>query len=176
MSKSTVAIVFSVLALVGSCVSGVLTFVAWRSSQATILALQTAIDALSYRDAHGKTIADHTKAIRIDPQNAVAYFNRGCIYAELGDRDKAIADYSEAIRLHPRDVIPYQHRGVTYSIKGDYDKAIADYTEAIRLSPNFSLVYYQRGMAYKNKGENGKAEADFAEAKKRGYSPAPNER
>ena len=39
-------------------------------------------------------------AIRVDPNDALAYISRGSDYSDKGEFDKAIADYSEAIRLY----------------------------------------------------------------------------
>ena len=40
--------------------------------------------------------------IEIDPQNANAYFNRGCCYDSIGEFDLAISDYSVALELDLR--------------------------------------------------------------------------
>ena len=37
-----------------------------------------------------------TQAIRLDPQNAAAYYCRGNAYSKLGDRENARADYEKA--------------------------------------------------------------------------------
>ena len=59
-----------------------------------------------------KAIADYTEAIRLDPKDAKAYYNRGVAYGEKGERDKAIADFTEAIRLNPKMAWAYIFRGV----------------------------------------------------------------
>ncbi len=50
-----------------------------------------------------KAIVDCTEAIRFDPQNAEAYYNRGLAWTEKRENDKAIIDCTEAIRLDPQD-------------------------------------------------------------------------
>jgi lipoprotein NlpI len=37
--------------------------------------------------------------ISLDPENANAFFNRGCCYDSVGELDLAIADYSVALEL-----------------------------------------------------------------------------
>lgn len=37
--------------------------------------------------------------ISLDPDNANAYFNRGCCYDSVGELDLAISDYSIALEL-----------------------------------------------------------------------------
>ena len=46
-----------------------------------------------------KDIADYTEAIRINPDYALAYYNRATAYQELGDADKAAADFARAKEL-----------------------------------------------------------------------------
>jgi tetratricopeptide (TPR) repeat protein len=46
-------------------------------------------------------IADCSELIRLNPQDAAAYFNRGYIYGELGEFDAAITDFTRAIDLDP---------------------------------------------------------------------------
>ncbi len=106
-----------------------------------------------------------TEAIRLDPNLATAYYNRGCTYDDMGKYDKAIADYNEAIRLDPKYAEAYYNRAVAYDHKGEYDRAIADLTEAIRLNPeDAEAAYGNRGVIYFEKSEYDKAIADFTEA------------
>ncbi|GHU76326.1 hypothetical protein FACS189461_3760 [Spirochaetia bacterium] len=48
-------------------------------------------------------IAEYTKAIKLDPNNAYYYFNRGWAYEFEKDYDSAIADYTQASKLDPTD-------------------------------------------------------------------------
>jgi len=113
---------------------------------------------------YDRAIADHTEAIRLNPNHAGAYNNRGVAYAEKGDHDRAIADYTQAIRLNPDYADAYSNRGGAYSSNGDYDRAITDYTRAIRLNPNYAGAHYNRGNAYINKGDLDMAITDFTQA------------
>jgi cytochrome c-type biogenesis protein CcmH/NrfG len=57
------------------------------------------------------TNTSYSEAIRFDPNNAVAYLERGNSYYSQEDYDKAIRDYSESIRLDPKYAQAYQNRG-----------------------------------------------------------------
>jgi tetratricopeptide (TPR) repeat protein len=92
-------------------------------------------NAAQRRHFNLKAIADSTEAIRLDPQNADAYCNRGDAHSDGYDYDRAIADYSESIRLEPNVARLYLKRRLQYSRKGDYHKALADLREALRLAP-----------------------------------------
>jgi tetratricopeptide (TPR) repeat protein len=90
----------------------------------------------SYRNKgdHDRAIADYTEAIRLDPQFAIAYNNRGVSYnGGKKDYDRAIADYTEAIRLNPQYALAYNNRGNAYQAKGNQARADADFAEARRL-------------------------------------------
>jgi rhomboid protease GluP len=123
---------------------------------------------LSSRD---DPFADYNEAIRLDPKNAEAYYNRGNSYLKKGDWNKAIADFTEAIRLNPKFAGAYVNRGLVYKDNGEPDKAIVDYTEAIRLNPKDAGAYVNRGLVYKDNGEPDKAIAEYAKAKELGYEP-----
>lgn len=108
-------------------------------------------------------IADYTDAIRRNPTDASAYYNRGNAYSARGDTDRAIADYTATIRLDPTHADAYYNRGNAYSNKGDTDRALADYTATIRLDPTYANAYYNRGNAHSNKGNTDLAIADYSE-------------
>jgi len=120
-----------------------------------------------------KAIADCNQAIRLVPNYAEAYVNRGDVYKDKGNRDKAIADYNQAIKLAPNYAEAYFKRGFIYR-DSNHDKAIADYSRAIKLDPNNTTlgVYVERGKVYEKKGDYDKAIADFGQAIKQNPNDA----
>jgi serine/threonine-protein kinase len=46
-------------------------------------------------------VADYTQAISINPESAMAFYQRGLAHRALGNEDEALSDYSAAIRLNP---------------------------------------------------------------------------
>src|SRR5258707_1309074 len=87
---------------------------------------------------------DYDKAIRLNPNDASFYGNRGRAWLIKNNDDRAIMDYDEAIRLNPNDGSFYGGRGFAWHNKKEYDKAIRDFDEAIRLDPNNLLIRSQR--------------------------------
>ena len=55
--------------------------------------------AYNRKGNYDKAIADCNDAIRLDPKDGFAYYNRGLAYVNRGDHDKAKADFGEAMRL-----------------------------------------------------------------------------
>ncbi|MDD5406454.1 MAG: tetratricopeptide repeat protein [Sulfurovaceae bacterium] len=80
-----------------------------------------------------KAIEFYTKAISINPNNAIAYNNRGLVYYELKDYSTAINNYNKAISMKPNDLGTIINRGVSYSRSGDYKNASADARKACQL-------------------------------------------
>ena len=111
-----------------------------------------------------KALSAYNEAIRLKPDFAEAYTNRGAAYVNLGKYAEAIADFDEAIRLKPDFAEAYFNRGVAKGKLGKYREAIGDYNEAIRLKPDFAEAYTNRGAAYVNLEKYAEAIADFDEA------------
>ena len=62
------------------------------------------IDSPEHRvmqDYHDRAIKDYDETIRLDPQDARAYYSRGNAYGKLGQTERANQDFDEAIRLNP---------------------------------------------------------------------------
>ncbi|MHC5830552.1 MAG: tetratricopeptide repeat protein, partial [Nostoc sp.] len=44
---------------------------------------------------------DFSEAIRLNPNNYRAYYNRGCACGRSGDRSCAVRDFTESLKLNP---------------------------------------------------------------------------
>ena len=106
-------------------------------------------------------IADYTKAIRLNPDDADAYNNRGIAKDELGQHLAAISDYDKAIQLKPDDADAYNNRGLAKANLGQHFSAISDYDIAIRLKPDYAYAYYNRGNAKYDLGQHFSAISDY---------------
>ncbi len=73
--------------------------------------------------------------IRRDPQNAIAYNDRGLTHAKLGDLEAALADLNRAIELDSQDAEARYNRGIIHDELGNTAEAIADYTQFLALHP-----------------------------------------
>jgi tetratricopeptide (TPR) repeat protein len=96
-----------------------------------------------------RAIEDYNEAIRLKPDYANAYLNRGRTYANLNQYQRAIQDYDEAIRLKPDYADAYCNRGIAYANLNQYQRVIEDYSEVIRLKPDYADAYLLRGNAYR---------------------------
>jgi tetratricopeptide (TPR) repeat protein len=131
----------------------------------------TSGDANRNSGRYDEAIVDYDETIRVEPNYAAGYNNRGRSYYAKGDYDRAIADFNQAITLDPKYVDAYYSRGLAYYAKRDYDRAMADYNQAITLDPEFALAYNGRAYVYLARKDHERAYADVRQMVKL----APNE-
>jgi tetratricopeptide (TPR) repeat protein len=122
------------------------------------------------KDHSDHDIANYTKAIELDPNNADAYEMRGNAYMETGQYDLAEADYAradelesdqeilddtEALKFYPQAAWLYFSRGDAYAIKGKYDQAIME-KKSWGCQYSKTLLFLRR---YSDEENNGKTES-----------------
>jgi tetratricopeptide (TPR) repeat protein len=97
--------------------------------------------AYMHKGDMGSAIADLSRAIELDPQNASTYYGRGFLYFNKGEHERAIEDFTKAIELLPnadarRVSTIYQMRGLAYEKTHNADLAIADFRRALAINPD----------------------------------------
>ncbi|MBW2609800.1 MAG: tetratricopeptide repeat protein [Deltaproteobacteria bacterium] len=83
--------------------------------------------------------------IKLDKENADAFYNRGWLYEYKGDLQKAEQDYTKAVEINKRHVDAYYNRGLVYIKMKKFEQAIKDFSEAIKLKPKSIDAYCNRG-------------------------------
>ena len=108
------------------------------------------------QDKNREGIKDYSKAIKLDPTIADAYYNRGYAYLKIRKYRLALADFNKAISINPQYAAAYHLKGVTFFFRKRYTQAIDEYSKAIALDPdnlhylvsrmsaNFKLGYQDR--------------------------------
>lgn|GEM_PF-1351350 len=111
-----------------------------------------------------KAIEYLDNAIKLKPDYAEAFNNRGNAYFELKQYQKAIENYNEAIRLKPQRAESFNNRGMAFAMLGENKKAIEDYDQAIQLKSYYPEAFNNRGSAYANLNQHQRAIDDYNEA------------
>ena len=114
----------------------------WREEP--LVRYYSAVDAEA-RGEFKNAIKVYDAVIRLTPDFADAYINRGDVRKNLGDFEDAIKDYDTAIRLGDDYAYVYFNRGFAKANVGDKKGAIKDYDRAIRLDPAYVNAYLNRG-------------------------------
>lgn len=124
-------------------------------------------------DEPATALRSFDEAVRLNPNLADAYTNRGASYNALGRYQRAIQDLDEAIKLNPGMAIAYNNRGNSYGNLDQLQRAIEDYDEAIRLDPQFALAYSNRALANTYLGKDDDAKMDVERGTELGLDPGP---
>ena len=111
-----------------------------------------------------KALAAYDTAIRLQPDYAEVYNNRGNMKNRQGCSDDALTDYDTAIRLNPHFAEAHYNRGVQKVLCEEFDAAIVDLTEAIRLNSDCAEAYAYRGVARTELGNIDEARSDLQTA------------
>lgn len=112
-----------------------------------------------------EAIAAFGEAIRLDPEFAEAYNERGAVYANhKREYDKALADVDRACQLDPQYAKAFSNRGILYLRQEEYDRAIADLARATELDPQMALAFNSRGICYAHTGRIDRAIDDYTRA------------
>ncbi len=111
------------------------------------MALDQGIEYLENNNS-SRAVKSLTKAVRLNPNSAEAFNQRGNAYYRLGSPQQAVNDFNQAIQLTPDYADAYFNRGwARYDLK-NYSGAIQDYTRVIELDPKDTEAHYQRGLVY----------------------------
>lgn len=111
-----------------------------------------------------ETVEESDQAIRLNPEDAVAYFNRANALNDLGQYQRAIRDYGEAIRLDPELAIAYNNRGLSFLNLRSYQQAVQTFNDAIRVAPELGTAYAGRAFSYISLGRDQEANQDVEKA------------
>ncbi|XP_030762367.1 small glutamine-rich tetratricopeptide repeat-containing protein alpha-like [Sitophilus oryzae] len=85
---------------------------------------------------YDQAAVEYTKAIELNPNNAVYYCNRAAAYTRLLKDNDAIVDCNQAIKLDPTYGKAYGRLGIAYSNLNKYDLALKAYQTALKYDPN----------------------------------------
>jgi regulator of sirC expression with transglutaminase-like and TPR domain len=78
--------------------------------------------------------------IRLAPEDARGWRNRGMIRLIKNDTKGGLADYDKALQYDPADVFSWNNRGQAKMRLGDKAGAIADFRRALELRPDLATT------------------------------------
>jgi len=109
-------------------------------------------------------IVEFSRAIKVNPDYAEAYYSRGTLKNYLEDYIDAIADLTKAIELNPNFPAAYHNRAFSNRRLKNYKAAIFDNTKAIELNPDYTISYAARGTSKRDLKDHIGAIADYTKA------------
>jgi lipoprotein NlpI len=85
-----------------------------------------------YEDA----VEDFGEAIRLNPKDPEAPFNRGLAYLKIEKYDYAARDFTVVITLQPKNAEAHVYRGIIRIYQNKDKDGEADFQKAYQLDPN----------------------------------------
>lgn len=96
--------------------------------------------------ADNVSLETYDRAIKIDPRDSDAFFNRGFEYFKMGSYEKAIRDFDRVEILEPENTLPVLYRGKSKIKINDMRGAIRDFSKVIEMNPKNSDAYLMRAQ------------------------------
>jgi tetratricopeptide (TPR) repeat protein len=114
-----------------------------------------------YREA----IATYTRALAIEPENAVLYRYRGHRYLSIREFERGRSDLERGSRLDSANHDIWYHLGLAYYFRGEFPAAVAAFRAALQTSLNDNSRVASADwlwMSLRRAGRSGEAEAMLA--------------
>ncbi len=103
-------------------------------------------------------------AIKVIPNNYIAYNNLGVACDSAGRHEDAIENYKQAVRIKPNYAEAYYNLGGTYGKVGRQQDAIEAYKQAVRIKPDYAKALCNLGVAYDEVGRRQEAIEAYRQA------------
>lgn len=111
-----------------------------------------------------QAIADMSKAITLDKDNARFRNTRGYFYLSQQSYPQAYQDFSDAIGLDDKFSQAHNNRGLVSVATKLFDKAIKDFDEALKLDPKYVDAHNNKGYALMSSDKFAEAVVEFSKA------------
>lgn len=111
-----------------------------------------------------KALDCYERALSLDDQDAMIYYNKGLFHLSQFMQKKSRPDHARALECFKRAIeldsglaSAYNGLGVGYRVAGQINSAITVWEKTLELDPNFDLPIYNLGVAYLEKGDKAQA-------------------
>lgn len=106
---------------------------------------------------HKDSIEYFDKAIRINPNYADAWSNKGAALAGLGEYEDAFECYKKAIKINPNHANAWHNKGMAFKDIGKYEEALKCYDKAVKINPNYTEALRNIGHIHRRRHKFEKA-------------------
>ena len=103
----------------------------------------------------------YNTAIKLDPKDETALYNKAKFYQDIQDWNKALDAYSKLHKINPFHPEGHYNIGFIHMELGLYDIASNNFSDAIYSNAYFFEAYYARGHCFETLGNIAQAEVDY---------------
>ncbi len=123
------------------------------------------LSSIAHRQGAFAQAADFIiRAIAVDGQNPLLYFNLGVLYNAQEKFPEALQAYRQALALQPDYPQAWNNLGNLLCTTGEFDEGITSYLQAIRQKADYAQAWNNLGNALKSRGRVQEALAKYQEA------------
>ncbi len=115
-------------------------------------------------------------AVKASPNQALAWFNLGTAYFQLGQNNPAIDALQRGLALEPANIYAHNYLGCAFLRKGRIESAAKEFQKAITLEETFAEPHYNLAMLYATEDPPAlnSARAQYKRAVELGMVPDPH--
>ena len=99
----------------------------------------------SYEKEYDRAIEYFDESIKLDPQDANAWSNKGLALNNMGKCNDAIKYFERSLRVDPNYALAWYNKGWALGELGKYKEAIKCHDKSIDLNPNYALAWNNKG-------------------------------
>lgn len=104
------------------------------------------------------------QALKIQPNFAPAYRERGMLDVQMQDYQAGADDLGRAVSMGLTDADAYNFLGICYSRLGRLNEAVDSYKKALAADPKLAQAHLNLGFAYERMGDRPSAVSEYKEA------------
>ena len=97
------------------------------------------------RKKYEKAIGCYDKALEINPNYAIAWYNKGNALDELERYKEAIECYDRALEINSNFAEAWYNKGYVLGKLGRHEEEIECYDKALKINPNDADAWYNKG-------------------------------
>jgi serine/threonine protein kinase/tetratricopeptide (TPR) repeat protein len=94
-----------------------------------------------------KKIDYYDKALKINPDDADIWNNKGVALDKLSKHSEAIECYDKALKINPDDADIWNNKGVAFDDLSKHSEAIECYNKALKINPDDADIWNDKGVA-----------------------------
>ncbi len=91
-----------------------------------------------------------SKSIELNPEHALAWFNKGLVLGNLGRYEGALEAFSKSIELNPEHALTWLCKGATLVDIERYEDALEALSKAVELNPKDARTWLLKGVMHLN--------------------------
>jgi tetratricopeptide (TPR) repeat protein len=115
----------------------------------------------NFKGDYENSIAAFDATLALNPNDPIAFYNKGIALDHLGRYEEAIAAYDAALALDPDDPSTLNNKGIALDHLKRYEEAIAAYDAALALIPDHPAALSNKGSSLADLGRHEEAIAAY---------------